>query len=149
MAEPSYYVAGMEAITQTTPGSVVEDYLFTQMLREHFRNGPFRIHSTTAITHFNRTFGGRAAVAQMARWQSRAAAVDEIFPECGMKHRSLALCTRLILKSRRRLLSRDPRAGLRQIAEDVRMLPRALRLLGKVEAADILQGKASWHDEGA
>lgn len=147
LAEPDYYVAGMEAIAQTTPGIVSEDYLFTQMLKEHFRNRPFGMYSTTAITHFNRTFRGRAAVAQIARWRSHGAAVDEIFPGDGMRPRSLSLCAHLIFKSRRRLLAKDLRAGVRQIVEDLLILPSALRLLGNVGKADIVRGDASWRDE--
>jgi hypothetical protein len=138
LTEPEYYVAGMEAIAQTTPGIVGEDYLFTQILRAHCRNGPFRIYSTTAITHFNRTFQGKAAVAHMARWRRQRAAVDEIFSDLTTAPGTLSVYTRLIIKSRRRLVAKDPRAGLRQIVEDVQILPRALRLLGKADAADIL-----------
>lgn len=150
LAEPDYYVAGMNAITEVTFGNVAEDYMFTQMLREYTRSNGLqdmvRLNSVDVITHLNRCPQGKAAVEQLLRWKKQGNAVDQIFPEVKYEYKPLTEYTLLVVKSRlRRLRSIDEKRNfIKQILRDVTMLPGMLKIARENGISDLILGNSSW-----
>lgn len=150
LAEPHYYIAGMEAISTTTPGDVAEDYLFTQMLREYAKDNNHgeivKINSLNVITHLNRCPEGDDAVRQILRWKRQGAAVDQIFPDFKYEDKPLLTYAKLLLKARLKKAaeSKDRKEYWARVVADIKSIPGIVEIITDKEIADLIKGNASW-----
>jgi len=167
LSKPENYIAGMVAISEVTPGAGVEDYLYTQLLRDEAKRKGYDFDNNVATTagiigHTNRatedTFsiskqaervvGGSLgpSVRQLDRWYTQSRAVNQIFPELNayQSEKFLGYVKLIVLKRLEDTIrERDPR-HLIQLLIDAARIPEAIKMLKNEEVADILNGAASW-----
>lgn len=149
LSQPREYIAGMKAITETVPGDIAEDYMYSKLLLEanrskHMEDPYTQLESLNVVTHLNRCPQGKNAISQLERWRRQAQATDEIFPGKPYQQESLLRYTRLVISSRfKHALSGDLRY-VAQLLKDMKEIPSIWRMLSSTVKADILNGSAAW-----
>lgn len=148
LAEPDYYIAGMRAISMITYGSLAEDYMFTQMLREYGKRKGLageivRVNSTDAITHLNRSQQGDRAIKQLLRWKRQANTIDQIFPNSRYRYKPLISYIRMLIKHRLKEAGSKRRFLLEAFA-DLKQVPGMFRIAFTRKTEDPVGGDSSW-----